>query len=68
MMSICFCARAVVVRDLNADGVDDWGFVGGNRASGLGVFVEWGGGLSPTQEVETHRLAGDGTWSAARRC
>ena len=51
----------VEVRDLNADGVDDWVFVGGNRASGFGVFVEWGGGFNPTQEEETHRLAGDGT-------
>ena len=56
-----FLRSWVVVRDLNADGVEDWVFVGGNRASGFGVFVEWGGGLSPTQEKETHRLAGDGT-------
>ena len=56
-----FLRSWVVVRDLNADGVDDWVFVGGNRASGFGVFVEWGGGLNPTQEKETHRLAGDGT-------
>ena len=55
-----FLRSEVVVRDFNADGVDDWVFVGGNRASGLGVFVEWGGGLNPTQETETHRLAGDG--------
>ena len=55
-----FLRSRVVVRDLNADEVDDWVFVGGNRASGLGVFVEWGGGLNPTQETETHRLAGDG--------
>ncbi len=56
-----FVRSPVVVRDLNADGIDDWVFVGGNRASGFGVFVEWGGGLNPTQEGETHRLAGDGT-------
>ena len=62
MMSICFCAQRWWCAILNADGVDDWVFVGGNRASGLGVFVEWGGGLRPTQEVETHRLVGDGTW------
>ena len=55
-----FLRSQVVVRDFNADGVEDWVFVGGNRASGLGVFVEWGGGLNPTQETETHRLAGDG--------
>ena len=55
-----FLRSWVEVRDLNADGVEDWVFVGGNRASGLGVFVEWGGGLNPTQEEETHRLAGDG--------
>ena len=56
-----FVRSAVAVRDLNADGVDDWMFVGGNRASGFGVFVEWGGGLNPTQEKEMYRLAGDGT-------
>ncbi len=56
-----FLRSPVVVRDLNADGVDDWAFVGGNRASGFGVFVEWGGGLRPTREGETHRLTGDGT-------
>ena len=56
-----FLRSWVVVRDLNADGVEDWVFVGGNRASGFGVFVEWGGGLNPTREKETHRLAGDGT-------
>ena len=50
----------VVVRDLNGDGVEDWVFFGGDRASGLGVFIEWGGGLNPTKEVERHRLAGDG--------
>ena len=55
-----FLRSWVVVRDLNADGVEDWVFVGGNRPSGFGVFVEWGGGLRPTQEEETHRLAGDG--------
>ena len=50
----------VVVRDLNGDGLEDWVFVGGDRASGLGVFVEWGGGLNPAKEVERQRLAGDG--------
>ena len=50
----------VVVRDLNGDGVEDWVFFGGYRASGLGVFVEWGGGANPAKEVEWHRLAGDG--------
>ena len=35
-------------------------FFGGDRASGLGVFVEWGGGANPDKEVEWHRLAGDG--------
>ena len=55
-----FVRSRVVVRDLNGDGVDDWVFVGGDRASGLGVFVEWGGGLNPAKEVERHRLAGDG--------
>ena len=55
-----FLRSPVVVRDLNADGVDDWAFVGGDRASGLGVFIEWGGGANPAKVVERHRLAGDG--------
>ena len=55
-----FVRSPVVVRDLNGDGVDDWVFVGGDRASGLGVFVEWGGGANPAKEVERHRLAGEG--------
>ncbi len=55
-----FLRSPVVVRDLNADGVDDWAFVGGDRASGFGVFVEWGGGANPAKTVERHRLAGDG--------
>ena len=55
-----FVRSPVVVCDLNGDGVDDWVFVGGDRASGLGVFVEWGGGLNPANEVERHRLAGEG--------
>ena len=55
-----FLRSPVVVRDLNEDGVDDWAFVGGDRASGLGVFIEWGGGLNPAKAVERHRLAGDG--------
>ena len=50
----------VVVHDLNGDGVEDWVFFGGDRASGLGLFVEWGGGLNPAKAVERHRLAGDG--------
>ncbi len=55
-----FVRSPVVVRDLNEDGVDDWAFVGGDRASGFGVFIEWGGGANPAKEVERHRLAGDG--------
>ena len=55
-----FLRSPVVVRDLNEDGVEDWVFVGGDRASGLGVFIEWGGGANPAKEVERHRLAGDG--------
>ena len=55
-----FLRSPVVVRDLNGDGVDDWAFVGGDRASGIGVFVEWGGGAHPAKEVERHRLVGDG--------
>ena len=55
-----FLRSPVVVRDLNGDGVEDWVFFGGDRASGLGVFVEWGGGANPAKEVERHRLAGDG--------
>ena len=49
-----------MVRDLDADGVEDWVFIGGDRASGLGVFVEWGGGVNPTRAVERHRLQGHG--------
>ena len=55
-----FMRSPVVVRDLNADGVEDWAFIGGDRASGFGVFVEWGGGANPTKEVEQHRLVGEG--------
>ena len=55
-----FMRSPVVVRDLNADGVEDWAFVGGDRASGFGLFVEWGGGANPTKEVEQHRLVGEG--------
>ena len=50
----------VVVRDLNADGVEDWVFIGGDRVSGFGVFVEWGGGVNPTREGERHHLEGNG--------
>ena len=52
----------VLVRDLNADGVDDWVFIGGDRASGFGVFIEWGGSVNPTQEGERHRLEGSGRY------
>ncbi len=55
-----FVRSRVVVRDLNGDGVGDWVFVGGDRASGIGVFVEWSGGANPAKEVERHRLAGEG--------
>ena len=55
-----FLRSPVMVRDLDADGVEDWAFVGGDRASGFGVFVEWGGGMHPTQAVERHRLQGGG--------
>ena len=57
-----FRLSPVMVRDLNADGVDDWVFIGGNRASGFGVFVEWGGSVNPTQEGERHRLEGAGRY------
>ncbi len=56
-----FLRSSVMVRDLNADGVEDWVFLGGDHASGFGVFVEWGGGVYPTQEGERHRLPGSGT-------
>ena len=52
----------VLVRDLDADGVDDWVFIGGDRASGFGVFVEWGGRVNPTQAGERHRLEGNGRY------
>ena len=55
-----FLRSSVVVCDLNADGLDDWVFVGGDYALGFGVFVSWGGGLHPSQSVEWHRLSGDG--------
>ncbi len=50
----------VLVADLNGDGVDDWVFIGGDRASGFGVFVEWGGSVRPTQAGERYRLEGTG--------
>ena len=53
-----FLLSSVTVRDLNADGVDDWVFIGGDRASGFGVFVEWGGSVQPTQAGERYRLEG----------
>ena len=53
---------SVVVRDLNADGVEDWVFIGGDRASGFGVFVEWGGSVQPTQAGERYRLEGSGRY------
>ncbi len=56
-----FLRSSVMVRDLNADGVEDWVFIGGDRASGFGVFVEWSGGGHPTQAGERHRLQGSGT-------
>ena len=56
-----FLRSSVMVRDLNADGVEDWVFIGGDRASGFGVFVEWGRGVHPTQARERHRLQGSGT-------
>ena len=52
----------VLIRDLNGDGVDDWVFIGGDRASGFGVFIEWGGLVNPTQDGERHRLAGSGRY------
>ena len=55
-----FLLSPVMVRDLDDDGVEDWVFVGGDRVSGFGVFVEWGGGVNPTRAVERHRLQGDG--------
>ena len=55
-----FVRSSVLVRDLDGDEVDDWVFVGGDRASGVGVFIAWGGAASIPHQVETHRLAGDG--------
>ncbi len=57
-----FLRSSVRVRDLNADGVEDWVFIGGDRASGFGVFVEWGGSVNPTQAGERHRLEGSGRY------
>ena len=56
-----FRGSPVAMRDLNADGVEDWVFIGGDRASGFGVFVEWGGRVRPTQAGERHRLEGRAT-------
>ena len=56
-----FLGSPVEMRDLNADGVEDWVFIGGDRASGFGVFVEWGGSVRPTQAGERHRLEGRAT-------
>ena len=56
-----FRLSPVLMRDLNADGVEDWVFIGGDRASGFGVFVEWGGSVRPTQAGERHRLEGRAT-------
>ena len=56
-----FRGSPVEMRDLNADGVEDWVFIGGDRASGFGVFVEWGGSVHPTQAGERHRLEGRAT-------
>ena len=56
-----FRGSPVEMRDLNADGVEDWVFIGGDRASGFGVFVEWGGSVRPTQAGERHRLEGRAT-------
>ncbi len=56
-----FRRSPVLMRDLNADGIDDWVFIGGDRASGFGVFVEWGGSVKPTQDGERHRLTGSAT-------
>ena len=57
-----FRRSPVLIRDLNADGVDDWVFIGGDRASGFGVFIEWGGSINPTQDGERHRLTGSGRY------
>ena len=56
-----FRRSPVLMRDLNGDGVDDWVFIGGDRASGFGVFVEWGGLVNSTQDGERHRLQGSAT-------
>ena len=56
-----FLRSPVLVGDLNADRIDDWVFIGGDRASGFGVFVEWGGRVNPTQDGERHRLQGSAT-------
>jgi len=55
-----FVRSSVLVEDLDGDGVGDWVFVGGDRASGVGVFVAWGGLASIPHSVETYRLDGDG--------
>ena len=56
-----FRGSPVEMHDLNADGVEDWVFIGGDRASGFGMFVEWGGSVRPTQAGERYRLEGSAT-------
>ena len=56
-----FRGSPVEMRDLNADGIDDWVFIGGDRASGFGMFVEWGGSVNPTQAGERYRLESPAT-------
>ena len=56
-----FLRSPVVVRDLDADGIADWVFVGGDRASGFGVFVAYSGIESIPEAVEAHHLDSDGT-------
>ena len=50
-----------MVRDLDADGIADWVFIGGDRASGFGVFVAYSGLESIPEAVEAHLLDSDGT-------
>ena len=63
-----FLRSAVAVRDLNADGVDDWVFVGGKPAVGPWGVCRVGWGLAPNPRRGEASL--DWRWGqgAARRC
>ena len=64
-----FLRSSVMVRDLNADGVEDWVFIGGDRASGFDQFV-WNGrdeaGKAVAAGVYIYRVEVDGQVEAKK--